>query len=245
MIEKTYIELVDSKNLLELYEMYKRISIKHAPEHYDYLKNVLKTKTSEDPDNIPDYSELSMEELEKEKETLGVDQPLKSALIEKFIQILVNKEKEQQSHAAGELASRSRRLAAVIIDLLILTITTATIVAFLFGLEKYVNLVRSDFLYVGVNFLLVNIIFFLINGQFLEKDGQTVGKKVLNIKIVTENNSVPSLKDSYLKRYLAFNFAAQIPIIGLVFSLIDVMFIFQDNRRCVHDLFANTKVVNA
>jgi uncharacterized RDD family membrane protein YckC len=41
--------------------------------------------------------------------------------------------------------------------------------------------------------------------------------------------------------YFAGNF---IPVIGPLFGLVNVLFIFGEERRCLHDLAANTIVVN-
>ena len=36
-----------------------------------------------------------------------------------------------------------------------------------------------------------------------------------------------------------------IPFLGPLFSLVNVCFIFRDDRRCIHDLMADTVVVKA
>ena len=35
-----------------------------------------------------------------------------------------------------------------------------------------------------------------------------------------------------------------IPVLGPLFSLVNVCFIFREDRRCIHDLIAGTQVVN-
>jgi uncharacterized RDD family membrane protein YckC len=46
-----------------------------------------------------------------------------------------------------------------------------------------------------------------------------------------------------LLRYLPISLAALIPVIGPYLSLVDVVFIFGSERRCIHDRLAGTKVV--
>ncbi|MBD3392455.1 MAG: hypothetical protein GF418_10265 [Chitinivibrionales bacterium] len=36
-----------------------------------------------------------------------------------------------------------------------------------------------------------------------------------------------------------------IPILGSLFALINVLFVFREDHRCIHDLIAGTKVVSA
>jgi len=78
--------------------------------------------------------------------------------------------------------------------------------------------------------------------SFLTKDGQTIGKKVFGIKIVLEktkkNGGFPTnvLLRTFCNMLLGF-----IPLYGLV----DVLFIFRKDERCIHDLIAKTIVVKA
>ena len=98
-----------------------------------------------------------------------------------------------------------------------------------------------------VLFILLSWTFFLaINGYLLYKHGQTVGKKIAGTRIVavTDGQLLPFSKVFGL-RYLIIGMIAHIPIIGSWFYLIDILFIFRKDRRCIHDLFAGTKVVNA
>lgn len=78
----------------------------------------------------------------------------------------------------------------------------------------------------------------------LSTKGQTLGKKILGIRIVkfdTETN--PGFVQAVLMRSLLPGLIGSVPLIGGVFSLVDVCFIFREDRRCIHDLMANTKVV--
>jgi uncharacterized RDD family membrane protein YckC len=71
--------------------------------------------------------------------------------------------------------------------------------------------------------------------------GQTLGKKWLGIKIVKQDGSPVTFGSAVVMRALVPG------LLGIVpgFGLIDILFIFRDDRRCIHDLIASTKVVTA
>ncbi len=81
-----------------------------------------------------------------------------------------------------------------------------------------------------------------INWTLLYQNGQTIGKRLLDIKIVRTDGSRAGLLRIVGLRY----FLTQIIVgkKGLV-VLIDFLFIFQKSRRCLHDLIADTTVIEA
>ena len=89
------------------------------------------------------------------------------------------------------------------------------------------------------------IIFMAINSYLLVTKGQTLCKRMLGIRIVdaASNGAATAVKLLGL-RYVLVLLVMAIPIIGQLLGLIDVLFIFRSDRRCVHDLIAGTKVVS-
>jgi len=75
----------------------------------------------------------------------------------------------------------------------------------------------------------------------LHRHGQTVGKRLCGIRIVRSNGQRTGLGRLFGVRYLL----AQ-GVLGIVpfFSLIDALFIFGQDKRCLHDLIADTIVVD-
>jgi uncharacterized RDD family membrane protein YckC len=72
--------------------------------------------------------------------------------------------------------------------------------------------------------------------------GQTLGKKWMGIKVVRTDGGPASAGSLIVMRFVvAQGILGAIPVYGLI----DVLFIFRDDRRCVHDLIAGTKVVVA
>ena len=154
-----------------------------------------------------------------------------------------------------ELASRTKRLIASIIDVIIL------IIIFKVGYH-YSNVTglkniptTNPFSFEMLRYCcIMQMIFFFINLKFLFH-GQTIGKKIMHIRVVTMSNDTPSITRLFVVRYLS---------IGVIFSLIsfinlrylhisildyvffaDPIFIFGHSKRCIHDYLARTKVINA
>lgn len=77
----------------------------------------------------------------------------------------------------------------------------------------------------------------------LMREGQTVGKKIMRTQVRTLDNRIPTVSEQILKRYL-FQFGiSALPIIGSLLGLINSLFIFGKEKRCLHDLVAGTKVI--
>ena len=76
----------------------------------------------------------------------------------------------------------------------------------------------------------------------LTKDGQTLGKHVLGIRIVKRDTGENGgFVRNVLLRFIFNRLLGIIPLYGLV----DILFIFRGDRRCIHDMIAGTQVVNA
>ena len=139
------------------------------------------------------------------------------------------------------LASRWQRLGASIIDILIMG-SAAVVILVPFILIGDADL--SENLVDLIATVVVMVAFLLINGYWMAKDGQTIGKKALGIYMVGyESNRVLPLGAIIVKRYLPFWVMGSIPVIGNIINLINALFIFGQEKRCLHDLTAGTKVV--
>jgi uncharacterized RDD family membrane protein YckC len=82
--------------------------------------------------------------------------------------------------------------------------------------------------------------------RMLASDGQTWGKRVMKCRIVMyDTGEIPGLGRSLGLRILVNNLIGNVPCIGAIYALADPLFIFGEERRCLHDLIAGTKVVQA
>lgn len=83
-----------------------------------------------------------------------------------------------------------------------------------------------------------------MNGYLLARRGQTIGKFTLGIRIVShENNQLLALWKIFSLRYMPRSLLAVVPVVGQFLMIIDVLFIFRKDKRCVHDFIAGTKVI--
>lgn len=86
-------------------------------------------------------------------------------------------------------------------------------------------------------------VYLLVNGYQLWYFGQTLGKKMMKIAIVDQNDKVPAFAKIIGLRYVPFQLAGAIPGLALV-SIIDIFMIFRSDRRCLHDILAGTRVID-
>jgi uncharacterized RDD family membrane protein YckC len=85
---------------------------------------------------------------------------------------------------------------------------------------------------------------FAYNIYLLHKNGQTIGKKLLNIKIVRgDRRTRADLGRIIGLRVIPRSLVQMIPFVGSLLALVDILFIFRDDRRCIHDMIADTIVV--
>lgn len=89
------------------------------------------------------------------------------------------------------------------------------------------------------------VTFLLLNGYLLVRDGQSIGKKIIGMRIVTLEGEVPPFTQIILLRHALVMFVTSFPLVGMFLYLVDVLFIFRGDKRCVHDHLAGTRVVKA
>lgn len=85
----------------------------------------------------------------------------------------------------------------------------------------------------------------IVNLVLLHRNGQTIGKKIVNIKIVRTDGSPCALLRIVFARWLPMVVIGMVPLLGPIVSLVDVLLIFREDMRCMHDHIADTIVVRA
>jgi uncharacterized RDD family membrane protein YckC len=141
------------------------------------------------------------------------------------------------------LASLWARLFAQIIDGVLFAMTLiAGIVTVLFLIKQgYIEKNGTDWKTLTILPVAFSLPTLLILTQWtlLANHGQTIGKKLLMIRVVTMNGKLPGfIRGVFLRNWMrvALSF---IPF----FALIDLLFGLGASRRCIHDLISGTRVV--
>lgn len=141
----------------------------------------------------------------------------------------------------AELATPWVRLGAVSLDTLIPTfivVVGAVIVGLVSGTDEMPT-------YALVLLVAFSLGYFLYQLKLLAENGWTLGKKICGIKIIRFDGSEAAVGRIFGLRMLVPGLLGAIPVAGIVFGLVDALFIFSEQHRTLHDRMADTLVVVA
>jgi len=150
---------------------------------------------------------------------------------------------EKTEYIDINLASRWARLGASLIDVIVMV---APYFVFIYGTDYWERAMKQQVTIQeqALSVLLGFAIYLVMNGYLLHKRGQTIGKWALGIKIVSvKNNKILPLWKVFFIRYIPQVLAATIPFVGSILTIVNGLFIFRKDKRCVHDYIAGTKVI--
>jgi uncharacterized RDD family membrane protein YckC len=138
-----------------------------------------------------------------------------------------------------QLAGRGERLGAAVLDSVLVMVPVLLAFVPMFMARDNGNAeVWSGFLV-----LLVVVAAIAVNCVLLSRNGQTIAKYMLRIRVARPDGSNPGLARIFFARYLPLAVLGALPFIGTVVTLVDALMIFRDNRRCLHDDIADTIVL--
>ncbi|MCY2983297.1 MAG: RDD family protein [Planctomycetota bacterium] len=100
--------------------------------------------------------------------------------------------------------------------------------------------------FVGLAFILLGGIALLGTQIYLAATrGQTIGKYFLKTQIVDFETGVrANFVQCFLLRSVVNALIGAVPCVGGIYSLVDICFVFREDRRCIHDLLAKTCVID-
>lgn len=147
----------------------------------------------------------------------------------------------------AELAGRGERLGAAILD--------GVIAGVLIGVPLFVGMDwnaaaaqnwAAAFSGIGASLAGIGFVVWVgLTAYFVYKNGQTIAKKIVGIKVVRSDRSRASVARIFWLRNFVNGIPGAIPYLGNVYALVDALFIFSESRQCIHDKIADTIVVKA
>lgn len=137
-------------------------------------------------------------------------------------------------------ADRGARLGAAILD----TFIAGLLVYLPFGIGVGVGAGSSSdptaALLMGLGLGCMGLVIWLaLTIKYVLANSQTIGKKLLNIKVVRSDGSPVSFARLFWLR----NALNAIPSFIPLYSIVDHLFIFGESRQCLHDRIADTIVI--
>ncbi len=161
-----------------------------------------------------------------------------------------------------EKATRLSRLGAVLLDGLIFSIplipsyaTAVRVMAQAHPNGFNYAAVWSAMASAGIYFyagLMINLVLIVITTVLVHRNAQTIGKKLVGIKVARTDGSRATLARIFWLRYLVSAvimylryFGGLYAFVSTLYSLVDTCMIFGGQRRCCHDRIADTIVIRA
>ena len=165
--------------------------------------------------------------------------------------------------APGSLAERgSRLLAATLDELILLAVSLPMIIGAMPAMVALVggavggeaDLESLDTMSVlramvggpGTSITVLALIAWcVITAWLVATNGQSIGKRLVGIKVVRTDGSRASFARIFLLRNVVNGLPNLLPYVGWLYQLIDPLLIYQESRQCLHDKIADTIVVRA
>lgn len=165
---------------------------------------------------------------------------------------------EVADHRGGDgqvqLASRGARLGAFALDTLGYMLTFTPLLAAIsfeaLGRAATANdaagMLNAISMTGVTGFGITLLIWAALNIYLVATNAQTVGKRLIGIKVARTDGSRAGFARIFWLRYVVNLLPSMIPFVGFFYSwLIDPLFVFGESRRCIHDRIADTIVVDA
>ena len=170
--------------------------------------------------------------------------------------------REQQHPREIVLASRFKRLIARFVDGLLETLFYWAFLTLLPGVSDFLSQTSTEpsaessgWWYLGWEWWVIpdlsieNLAYWLIligitficQAYLLAQYGQTIGKRMLKIRIVNENDyDKPTLSQLFVVRECGIYVLHLIPLL----AILELLWIFGESRKCLHDRWSGTIVIN-
>jgi uncharacterized RDD family membrane protein YckC len=160
-----------------------------------------------------------------------------------------------ERYGGAQLASLGARLGARILDTLIEAAAMLPGIIYLFvamaaldqnapGPRREADVIRAmvgPIVLMGIGGLAI----YIVQWVMIAQSGQSIGKRIVGTRIVRLDGRLPGFGYGVAMRNWVPGIISNIPYVGFLFVIANVLFIFGAERRCIHDHIAGTRVVQA
>ncbi len=168
---------------------------------------------------------------------IDLNESLTDTQIRKIAADKVKAEMKASSPIGGYAACRMKRFIGSLID------GFAMLGAILAGLLLVAVLVgdpKDAAVQVVILFLVLPIMLGICQAYMIAVEGRTIGKYCMGTKIVNQLGNPPGFLQGVVIRIWVVALLGTIPF----FNLVDAIWIFGDEKRCLHDVIAGTTVID-
>ena len=147
-----------------------------------------------------------------------------------------------------ERASRGTRLGAAMLDtLIVFALFLPVLISIGFNPAAWASVAAIENISGPPFFIscLLAVGWIVMTVVLVKRNSQTIGKKLLGIKVVRSDGSHASLGRIFWLRNVVNTIPSFIPIVGNVYGLVDSLMIFTEKQQCLHDKIADTIVIRA
>jgi len=145
---------------------------------------------------------------------------------------------------SGHLATRGRRFGAAMVDAL-LAGAILGLLAWLTSWNIWANAKNDTLWTLKIGEMASSFALFVVmQGYLVVTRRQTIGKLLFKIRIVRCDGTDASAIRIIGLRYGVSYLISIVSTAAMIFGFLDSLFIFRKSRRCLHDLIADTTVVN-
>lgn len=147
-------------------------------------------------------------------------------------------------YAEAQLAERGSRLVAAFIDSLFYFVPLLPGFLLSSGAERDSGAAAFGGLVLSGG-ALIALAIAIYQWVLLSRVGQTLGKRWMGVRVVRVDGQPIGFASAVALRAWLPGVIGVIPFLGPLFNLVNILFIFGQERRCLHDLMAGTKVIDA
>ena len=147
--------------------------------------------------------------------------------------------------ALAERAGPGTRLGATILDGIIFSVMVyLPLLVTVFSMEAAEDGGSNPVLIGGGIITLAGLIAWCwLTIKYVARNGQSIAKKLLHIKVVRRDGSRASVSRIFWLRNVVNSLIGMVPLLGILYTIVDALFIFAESRQCLHDKIADTIVV--